>query len=214
MTPEEKKEKARIKSKIWYENNKQRKKKYQEDNKEKIKENKKDYWENNKEKLQKSKKNYENKTNFSKKHYDNNREKIKEYKKEYYKNNREKIKEYNKNRHKEQLNNNPMFKLKKNIRTLIGDAFRKNSHRKSSKTIEILGCSFEEFKIYIESKFESWMTWENKGLYNGELNFGWDLDHIIPISTAKTKEDVIRLSHFTNFQPLCSYTNRFLKRNK
>jgi hypothetical protein len=39
-----------------------------------------------------------------------------------------------------------------------------------------------------------------------ELNKSWDIDHIIPISSAKTKEDIIRLNHYTNLQPLCSYT--------
>ena len=34
------------------------------------------------------------------------------------------------------------------------------------------------------------MNWENYGLYNGELNYGWDIDHIIPISSAKTEEEV------------------------
>ena len=57
------------------------------------------------------------------------------------------------------------------------------------------------------------MTWDNKGLYNGELNHGWDLDHIIPIDTAITEEDVIRLNHYTNLQPLCSKINRDIKKN-
>lgn len=214
MTQEEKKEKARLKSRLWYEKNKEKKKKYQNDNKDKIKENKKEYWKNNKEKLQETKQKYEDKTGFSKKYYTSNKEKLKIYKKEYYKNNKEKLKEYSKNRHKEQLIKNPIFKLKKNIRTLIGDAFRRNKHKKTSKTIEILGCSFEEFKHYIESKFESWMTWDNKGLYNGDLNYGWDFDHIIPISSASTIEEILKLSHYTNFQPMCSYKNRFIKRNK
>ena len=69
---------------------------------------------------------------------------------------------------------------------------------KISKTQEILTCSFKEFKSHIESQFEDWMTWDNRGLYNGELNYGWDIDHIIPISSAKTEEDVIRLSCYTN----------------
>jgi hypothetical protein len=77
----------------------------------------------------------------------------------------------------------------------------------------ILGCTFLEFKIYIESKFESWMTWNNHGKYNGTLNFGWDLDHIIPISKALTKEDLLKLNHFSNFQPLCSKINRDIKKN-
>ena len=60
------------------------------------------------------------------------------------------------------------------------------------------------------------MTWNNRGNWNGiptEINTAWDLDHIIPLSTAKTEEDVIRLNHYTNLQPLCSYTNRYNKKD-
>ena len=57
------------------------------------------------------------------------------------------------------------------------------------------------------------MNWENRGLYNGELNYGWDIDHRIPLSTSTCEADVIRLNHYTNLQPLCSYTNRHIKRN-
>jgi cytidylate kinase len=54
---------------------------------------------------------------------------------------------------------------------------------------------------------------KNRGKYNGTFNFGWDIDHMIPVSTAKTEEDVIRLNHYTNLQPLCSKINRDIKRN-
>ena len=47
----------------------------------------------------------------------------------------------------------------------------------------------------------------------GELNHGWDIDHIIPVSTAKTEEDIIKLNHYTNLQPLCSYINRYVKKD-
>lgn len=76
-----------------------------------------------------------------------------------------------------------------------------------------MGCSFEEFKSYLESKFEDWMTFENYGLYNGELNYGWDIDHIIPISIAKTEDEVLKLNHYTNLQPLCSKINRDIKKD-
>ena len=56
------------------------------------------------------------------------------------------------------------------------------------------------------------MSWENYGKYNGEINYGWDIDHIIPISIAKTEEDVMKLSHYTNLQPLCGFINRCVKR--
>lgn len=58
------------------------------------------------------------------------------------------------------------------------------------------------------------MNWENHGKYNGALNFGWDLDHIIPLATAKCTDDIIKLNHYTNFQPLCSKVNRDIKRDK
>jgi len=57
------------------------------------------------------------------------------------------------------------------------------------------------------------MTWENWGLYNGEFNYGWDIDHIIPLSSAKNEEDIIILNHYTNLQPLCSKVNRYIKRD-
>jgi hypothetical protein len=201
------------------------KKKYREDNKEMLKETYKNYRDNNKEKI----KNY----------VINNSEKIKEYQKEYRKNNKEtnsinqkewyynninkarKVRrEYQKNNKekrnkkikKRRLEDNK-FRLVSIIRTLISNSFIRNGFSKNSKTFQILGCSFEEFKLHLESKFEPWMNWENQGLYNGDFNYGWDIDHMIPSSTAKCKDDIIILNHFTNLQPLCSKINRDIKRD-
>jgi len=138
-----------------------------------------------------------------------NKEKIIEYRV----NNKEKRNTYHKNR----INNDPLYKLSYSIRININTSFKHNNHRKKSKTQEILGCTFKEFKIYLESLFEPWMTWQNHGNWDGiptEINTAWDIDHIIPSSSAKTEEDVYKLNHYTNFQPLCSYTNRYIKRNK
>jgi len=99
------------------------------------------------------------------------------------------------------------------IGSAIRQSFQRNGFGKRSKTLEILGCSFEEFKYYLESKFEPWMNWENRGLYNGELNYGWDIDHLIPSSSAKTEDDVIKLNNYTNLQPLCSKINRDIKKD-
>jgi hypothetical protein len=69
--------------------------------------------------------------------------------------------------------------------------------------------------MHIESKWKDWMNWENYGKYKkGIKNFGWDLDHIIPTSIANTPEEIIKLNHYTNIQPLCSYINRYVKRDK
>ena len=145
---------------------------------------------------------------------------MKKYKHEHYKLNKEKIdirnKEYrrkNKDILKEKRSENLILKLKENIGNNIRNSLRKNNCRKNSRTTEILNCTIQEFKLYLESKFEIWMSWENYGKYNGELNYGWDIDHIIPISSANTEEEIIKLNHYTNLQPLCSYRNRYIKRN-
>ena len=57
------------------------------------------------------------------------------------------------------------------------------------------------------------MNWDNYGLYNGKKDYGWDIDHIIPLSKAKIEDDVIKLNHYTNLQPLCSYINRIVKKD-
>ena len=106
-----------------------------------------------------------------------------------------------------------LYDLKCKIRILFAKCFYKYSKKKKIKSEIILGCSFGDFKLYLESKFENWMNWENKGLYNGEFNYGWDIDHIIPLSSAKTEEDIIKLNHYTNLQPLCSKVNRDIKKD-
>jgi len=100
---------------------------------------------------------------------------------------------------------------------MILKAFKRNGYSKTTRTYEILGCSFDEFQLYLESKFESWMNWNNKGDWNGiptEINTAWDIDHIIPLTTAMCEADIIKLNHYTNLQPLCSYTNRYIKKDK
>ena len=148
---------------------------------------------------------------YRKDYYVNNKEKVKEGKKIYYSNNKEKSNEYAKNYYNNRIKYDNLYKIKHQVRSIISKSFNKNGFTKTSKTQEMLGCSFEEFKLHLESLFETWMTWENRGLYNGELNYGWDIDHKIPLASAETEEDLIRLNHYTNLQPLCGYTNRHIK---
>ena len=118
------------------------------------------------------------------------------------------MKEYENFRRK----NDPLYKLSKNIRNLIYNYLKNNGYTKKSRSYEILGCSFEDFKKHIESQFEDWMNWDNYGLYNGEECYGWDYDHIIPLSSCECEDDIYRLNHYSNFQPLCSYINRYVKK--
>jgi len=219
------KEKIKESNKIFRENNKEYYKKYYEENKEAIDLYKKEYKESNSDKLKESATEYRLA----------NKDKINEYKREYRKNNKEKYKEYylnskettdkymEENRDKIRLVKNKYFRERKktdilfkigcSIRCLIGSSFKRKGFRKNSKTSIILGCDFAFFRSYIESKFEDWMTWDNYGKYNGEFNIGWDIDHIVPISSAKSEEEILLLNHYTNLQPLCCKTNREIKKD-
>ncbi len=192
-------------------NSKEYSKEYHSKNRDIRLKNQKIYYLNNKEKILEKTILY----------YYNNREKMLKCSKKYKELNKKKIKEKriaNRDRYnKYQIdfrNLNPFNKIKQKIRNIISKSLTRKGFSKNSRTEEILGCTFEEFKIYLESKFEIWMNWDNRGLYNGELEFGWDIDHIIPLSSAETEEDLIKLSHYLNLQPLCSYINRVVKKDK
>lgn len=109
------------------------------------------------------------------------------------------------------LKTDNLFKLKVNLRTLIRNSFKRKGINKVLKSEQILGCSMNDFKQHLESQFESWMNWNNYGLYNGQPNYGWDIDHIQPLNTATCDADIIRLNHYTNLRPLCSYYNRIIR---
>jgi len=189
----------KVKRSEHYNNNKDK-------NKDKIKIRRRNHYLNNKEKENKQSKEYKEK----------NRENINKYAIDYYYTNKdtEKYKETKRNYYKNRLDNDTLYKIRHYLTCMLGTYFRNGGFTKKTRTYEILGCSFEEFKSHLESKFELWMNWENRGLYNGEVNYGWDLDHIIPISSAETEEDIIKLNHYTNLRPLCSYVNRVIKKDK
>lgn len=167
---------------------------------------------NNKELINKQKREYR-KGSVYKEYRELNKEKYIKYNKEYYLNNKEKLNKYKTDYIREKRQTNHIFKLNDNIRSSIYRSIKKNGYTKKSRTHEILGCTFDEFKNHLESQFEPWMNWDNYGLYNGEPNYGWDIDHIIPSSSAINEEGVIALNHYTNLQPLCSKVNRDVKRD-
>lgn len=192
-------------------------KQWREANAEKKKEADKKWYEENKERkrlydVQYREQNADIKKSKDKQYYQENKEKIKERVKEYASKNKDKIAEYN--RVKRQTD--PLFRLKNNLRCLIKQAFKRKGHQKLTKTEIILGCTFDEFKQHIESLWEPWMNWDNygnpkDGIY--EPNKTWDFDHINPMKEGMTEMEVIKLNHHSNIQPLCSYHNRFVKKD-
>ena len=155
---------------------------------------KKNYYHRNKEKLDK-----EHIKIYLRKYKESNKESNKVYLKIYREDNKEKINLWRINYRNNKFISDPIYKLSHNIRSLISTYIKKMGYTKSERTESILGCSFDEFKKYIESQFQEGMSWENHG--------DWHLDHKIPVSWAETEEKVYELNHYTNFQPLWAKDN-------
>src|SRR5882724_6322733 len=120
--------------------------------------------------------------------------------KEYLKN--PKIKErYNKNK-KLKLQNSPNFKLRVYLANRIRDAIKANKSRKSTSSIDLLGCTVDFYKKFLESKFAPNMTWENYGK--------WEIDHIRPCVNFDLSDisQQFECFHYTNTQPLWAHKNR------
>ena len=97
------------------------------------------------------------------------------------------------------MNDDPLFKMSRYMRTRIYQAFAAGNYTKRSKTYHMLGCSFKTLQAYIEKLFTAGMSWDNQGK--------WHLDHILPLAAATTEEELIALSHHTNLQPLWAKDN-------
>lgn len=111
---------------------------------------------------------------------------------------------FNQNRSKRRKEDSG-YKAISNLRSGLNKLFRrKPSMNKNLNTLKLIGCSREELKLHLEKQFKSGMNWENYN-YNG-----WHIDHIIPLSTAKTFEEIVekKLMHYTNLQPLWRLDNQ------
>jgi hypothetical protein len=93
----------------------------------------------------------------------------------------------------------PLFKLTTLLRCRLHHIL--SGRIKSMSTEEMLGCSWEEAKKHLEKQFSDGMSWENHGVN------GWHIDHIIPLSSANTLEELKNLFHYTNLQPLWAFDN-------
>lgn len=94
------------------------------------------------------------------------------------------------------------FAISQRYRARLNNCFKKNG----ISSVEILGCSWKDFKIYLESKFLPGMSWDNRN--------EWDIDHIIPVSYFKKSGYDMRICfYYLNLQPLWKEENRNKKRN-
>ena len=157
-------------------------------NKEGIKAYNKQWYQDNKERILKQKKQW----------YQDNKER----RKQYYSDNKEKINERTRRWKKERYHSDPLYKFKKNCRNRTHNAFKRKSWRKNGGTEKLLGCDYQTAMNHIESQFvgkNKWMNWDNHG--------EWEIDHIIPLASANTKEEMNLLFNYKNLQPLLAEYN-------
>jgi len=188
----------------WRSNNEEKvkeyRKKYYDNDPEKNRKKSREWRENNKDKVKKQlKKYYENNLEYHKERkklwIEKNKERRNEYQKNWRKNNKEHINYYKKSRYKNDL----LHKLIINCRNRINSFLKTKNIAKTNKTFEIIGCIPEDLKKYIETQFKNGMSWDNRS--------EWHIDHIIPLSSAKTEEEIYKLCHYTNLQPLWASEN-------
>jgi hypothetical protein len=115
------------------------------------------------------------------------------------------LSKYNSEKTSKKIKEDPLFCLRMRVRKRTSKAFNLFGYTKNSKSNEILGCSWEELKAQFEKQFKPGMTWGNRHL--------WHVDHIIPLASATSEEELVRLCHHSNLQPLWAKEN-LIKANK
>jgi hypothetical protein len=216
-------EKYKEKDKLYREKNiekcKERDKIYYENNKEKVSKQQKQHYLDNKEKFSiKNKKAYQNQTEEQKqkrvqavkKYIENNKELVNKKNLDNYYNNKEKRlkqqKEYCKNKYK----NDILYKLRIIISSTISRRLKKVTDKKSKSSLEMVGLdNWNLLKEHIEKQWEVGMNWNNYG----NKSDNWSIDHVIPISSATTEEEIYKLNHYTNLRPMW-HTDNIKKGNK
>lgn len=92
--------------------------------------------------------------------------------------------------------------MKSRLKTRLNHAFKNGLGKKIDGTLVLVGCSWEELKRHIESRFVDGMSWARMR----EI----EIDHIIPCAKfdLTDPEQQRRCFHYTNLQPLWRRDNR------
>ncbi len=131
------------------------------------------------------------------KYYKENFKHISKLRSKWNKNNRHVINQYDNYKYHNDFN----FKISKLLRCNLGRIIKLQNTIKSKRTLELLGCTIEQFKQHIEQQFKPEMMWDNHGQI-------WEIDHIKPCSSfdlSDFKQQEICF-HYTNMQPLFKTT--------
>lgn len=177
-------------------------KKYKLANKEKYKEKGKEYYENNSEKIKERAKqwyldNKEHHLATSKLWRQNNFQKWKDGKNRWHQANKQKMMEYINNYIKEKYRTDINYRIKTICAARIRQVVRKDN-----STFDMLGCSVDFFKLWIEYQFYDNLSWDNMGSL-------WHFDHVIPCASFnfENDEEIERCFNWRNLRPLVASEN-------
>ena len=188
------KDKIKLKKQVNKDKAKSYRRVYDEINKDRLKAQRKAYNETNRDKQKAYREANKEKIKIRSKAYrEVNKNKIKTYNEV----NRDKINSYKRNRFKTDI----QYKLSCNLRNRLYDSIKNN--QKAGSAVKDLGCTIEELKSYLESKFQPGMTWDNWSID------GWHIDHIKPLMSfdLNDRKQFLEACHYTNLQPLWSTDN-------
>jgi hypothetical protein len=95
---------------------------------------------------------------------------------------------------------NLTVKLARRLRSRTRSALKNG--QKAGSAVRDLGCSIPELRLYLESKFQSGMSWDNYG--------EWHIDHVKPLAKfdLTDRAQLLEACRYTNLQPLWAEDNR------
>jgi hypothetical protein len=144
-------------------------------------------------------------TEYNKKYWIETKESQTQKHREWKSKNRDHINEYTREYSrvwsKFQRETNPQYKITKNLRCRLYHALKDQNVIKTQKTLDLIGCSIDFLKNWLESKFKEGMSWENYG--------EWHIDHIKPCSkfNLTDEEEQKKCFCYNNLQPLWASEN-------
>jgi len=110
---------------------------------------------------------------------------------------------------KERRKSDPIYKLTMNMRNRLNGFLKSTNIKKTNKTFQEVGCTPEFLKKHLEKQFHPHPKTNEKMTWKNHTVKGWHVDHVIPLDSAKSREDLERLgvAHYTNLQPMWAKEN-------
>lgn len=122
--------------------------------------------------------------------------------KRYYNNYEENIIK-RKMKYKQRKENDKNYYITLMLRSRLRDALNCKHIRKTKSALDLIGCTIDELRMYLQQQFTDEMSWDNYGFK------GWHIDHIKPCARfdLSKEEEQKKCFHYTNLQPLWWYDN-------